>query len=430
MPWGSWSLGPERPVRRGARWGLVALALAVQCTAETPTMAPVEPPDVGPTDLVRELSDLALPDSGPEVGVPDALPELPKGPCSPNPCSQSPLDRTCAGTIAGPASEPGVCTVAPQKAPLCTYLPISGSESVDCAASTSVCSEGACVPTGAPESYVFSSDVTYLDHVTFAGADCCWDFTDDGVVDNQLGALFTAIAASLGESGTANDILMGALTRNQFGLMLERRQDGGSLILHAVRRVKGVEIDAPSPVPVLVTRPSFVAGTAQPMSVFVLGSTAPKLIATAERLSVDIPLGFKLLRNRMASGHLEGIPASGGLLEKGRLAAVVHLQEFAAMFNAYITTHCACVGLGDTPLMAGGAPGVPIVCADVDAGKLLTCGTRFIDGYCRDLAQYCPFIAAVAEPDVDTDGNGKPDAISLGLVFSGRPAVVTGVAAE
>ncbi len=143
----------------------------------------------------------------------------PVDPCDPNPCTTPPAD-VCNSDATGVISHasPGTCTDNAGAAE-CAYTP-----SETACGTGEICSTttAECLAAGDPCDYVYDEKVSVVTHLALggkAGADdeCCFDFDDDGVIDNMFGAALGALSALVDVDG----ILQEQLAKGSLIILLE-----------------------------------------------------------------------------------------------------------------------------------------------------------------------------------------------------------------
>ena len=117
---------------------------------------------------------------------------------------------------------------------------------------------------------------------------------------------------------------------------------------------------------------------------------------------------------------------SGVMLRDGAVGGRVELREIRDQLNA-VASGCDCLGL-DGPLVENGPGREPGVCAKPDVSACAAEGREV----CLGLVEVCPVLDVIAAniADVDGDGDGLADSISIGALFEAERAVITGVTAR
>ena len=159
-------------------------------------------PDASPdsAEVSAETSDVAV-DSAIDTTTADTTPadtrpseELPETQlyCEPNPCAEVPTagcsrDRTAAVEVTASCAEGAdgpLCSYAPGPLELCELGP---------------CVLGACIDMTDRCDWPYTERISYVTEIRFQGEPaCCHDFDGDGVVDNAFGTLMAQLAPAIG----------------------------------------------------------------------------------------------------------------------------------------------------------------------------------------------------------------------------------------
>ena len=361
----------------------------------------------------------------------------PVDPCDPNPCAAK--AATCDGDTLTSYAD-GVCADKDGAAD-CSYT----ESTTDCAADGNTCVNGACVAAGDPSDYVFAEEASVMTSLGIGGVGelepCCFDFTDDGEMDNALGKLLNGLGNILGETDVNAEI-----TTNM--------QEGGLVILLEYADLDDVAEDDTVNLSVfygedadddytdnlagtgsfVVDPESFLAGTKTPLASFPGGSlTGGTLSAGPSVFNLAFPIG-NIKLEAMVSGTLIEAPVTLGpngkglAMDKAMLGGYIRMEDLYAALNAYVSGSCECLGLGDEPLIG----------FDEDKGKM-ACGStensscdsnNEDEETCAQLGSFCGAALLFLKPDVDSDDDGEKDAMSVGAWVTGTSATITGLAAE
>lgn len=364
-------------------------------------------------------------------------------PCDPNPCTHPP-GPTCNGDntaiVAAPAV--GVCTDDAGTA-TCDY---SATTETACTGSR-ICSNGTCADPGDPCDYVFDAKVSYVTHLALASQakatapakpadDCCFDYTDDGIVDNKLGSIL-ALASSL--IGDLNATIQGQVDSGSLVLLLETVgvTDPANATGVTINGFLGEDANADltdnasGTASFTVNNSSFKPGTKDALISFTGAEIASgKLTAGPSLFSLSIPiLEGAVLSLDITQTRVESIVSTGpngeGLVMTGdvndpdtsepygaKLGGVITQADLFNGINGFIDASCVTINDDDGKLVSFNAGTGKWACAktaDVD------------DSTCEDgdpatqLTSYCGALLAFIVPDVDTNDDGVKDAISIGL---------------
>jgi len=360
-------------------------------------------------------------------------------PCQPNPCTLPPA-AVCDGQTARTWEPMGVCEPSPYGgAPHCTYL-VAGEDS--CADQGLVCATGKCVPPDDPTNYEPGPSASYVTELHVANQQgnpvCCFDLDGDGTIDNALGDLLDSASSLLGGASGVDEDLAAAIQSGDLAMIFEWKgldvpPGGGNGTLPEDDAVEvnlfqgsggtyAGSLDGNGTW--TVTPGSFIPGTAQPAGAVGAGSI---VLGGAHvgpgNITLPLPLLGVVTDIQIAPSYMEGTTFWGANLVgldvlDGKLGGAVPIAAVYAAFNAYVDDMCPCLGLTDgliTPTSDGGgqcneAPGF--------------CG----DSSCDQLAQICPFVVSMIAPDLDVDGDGTYDSLSVGLTFEAVSTNIEGVA--
>ena len=361
----------------------------------------------------------------------------PADPCEPNPCTgQAP---SCDGDTLTSYAD-GVCTNN-EGAADCSYT----ETTTDCAADGNTCVNGSCVAAGDPSDYVFSEEASVMTSLGIGGVGelepCCFDFTDDGEMDNALGKLLNGLGNILGDTDVNAEI-----TTNM--------QEGGLVILLEYGDLNDVADDDSMQMAVfygedadddytdnlagtgsfLVDTASFLEGTATPLASFPgTNITAGTMTAGPSVFNLAFPIG-NIKLEAMVSGTLIEAPVTLGpngkglAMEKAKLGGYIRMEDLYGALNAYVTGSCECLGLGDEPLIGFDEAKGKMACGSTENS---TCDSNNEDEEtCAQLGSFCGAALLFLKPDVDSDGDGEKDAMSVGAWVSGTSATITGLAGE
>ena len=415
-------------------------------------VADTEPADTETTDTVTtdavttdtELSDTETAD----VVTADtteldtvAADTTPPDPCEVSPCAAPEASR-CANDRASQINpQPATCEAVEGMA-VCTYP----ADEVQSCGAGGVCLLGACQTVGTVCEFPYTTNVTRLtlmvpggqsnvtDPVTGDPDDqCCFDLDDDGAIDNGLGATFKGLEPFVGPIA---DVQAAALQRGPpildfFGLDdLDNDPEVDLIYYHGVSPDAAGDVNL-NPV-------AFAAGSAIPPGVFAgrvedgvfyaedgyfqhqVGSPLHEFSIEIEHARIELAL----------DAALDGAPGltTGGAPGQvaGRLGGVMQRDGWLAWFNSYANDFCTCTVFNgpsaDEPVidMASGTCVPPLSgCPDGQAEGDSLCGIL--------VGQYCPLFLSFFGNDIDTDGDGTDDRISVGYWLTGVPTTILGV---
>lgn len=291
---------------------------------------------------------------------------------------------------------------------------------------------------------------------------CCFDYTDDGDIDNSLGLnlagfglladINTTVAESIGDGSLAltlehegldaldND---DAFTVNFF--LAEHDGDYGGACEDDTGCTDGVctgatgdgsmdgectfgDFDLAGANPVLIDPVSFDEGAQSQAYLPSAAIASSAVTAGPGSMKLEIELFESPLQLTISLARIEAdvdpaasaMDDTGVALTSGKLGGVVRTEDIFVAVNEFAESSCACLGLGGEQLV-NPADGQ---CADTPAS---TCEADNEDT-CVEVAGACDLFGAVGIfADVDLDGDGLADSISVGAAFTAVGANITGL---
>lgn len=259
---------------------------------------------------------------------------------------------------------------------------------------------------------------------------CCFDYTGDGAPDNVLGEL-------LGSLGDVNASIQEGIDSGSIALVLEHSglsslESGDFVINFWLGEWDGIEALAETGGNTVLIDPVSIDQGAQPQA-YVPGATLADGTVTAGpgtiAITIDLlgtPLSVQISGARIeADAGTNSDLETGVQLDNGIIGGYVTGEDLSDAVNAYIKGSCECLGLGQTDLIEWDRATASADCAAIpEEGNTCeegdTCGT---------IGSLCSSLFVLAAPDVDTDGDGLADALSIGAEFTAVGAQITGVAA-
>lgn len=274
-----------------------------------------------------------------------------------------------------------------------------------------------------------------------AAADCCFDLNDDGEPDNKLSLLETLVGVN---AGIQDSIESGSLVLifEHAGLTSLDSSDPYNLNVWL-----GKSYEPPVPEEGLLIDPASIDQGTQPQAslpnakivdgVLTAGPGIVDLNITLPGI-LDDPISLRISAAQIeatvdpSSSIEDGIvikhPTSAAL-PGGKLGGAVRVDDLFSAVNTFAST-CTCLGLdGDDFVIYD--PATPEVRAKCDAR--VPSNTCEADGEstCASLTQLCSFASTLGGlADVDTDGDGTVDAISIGTQFNTTGVKVQGFAED
>jgi hypothetical protein len=275
-----------------------------------------------------------------------------------------------------------------------------------------------------PASYVSALSIS-MEFDADGEASCCFDFDGDGKLDNGLGDLLDQFGALLGDTDP-NAALQESIDEGSLVIVLEHAglTDLAAGNTYDVNFLIGSSVDTAAK-EVTINPSSFEDGAhphAQLPNAKIQGT---KLTAGPGSVFLSIPLlDIELnivLRNAMVEANVVGSTIDGGVqLSNGKLGGILPVQGIYDAINDFAAT-CDCLSYtGDLISTNGDVTSCAAVTNTCDSGDV-----------CSTIAENCNLIPiAGAFTDLDVDGDGQPDAFSLGFNFEADAVVITGVAAD
>jgi hypothetical protein len=279
-----------------------------------------------------------------------------------------------------------------------------------------------------------------VDYFLVEGTDtdpiCCYDYTGDDEIDNSLGLNLAAFGflADINTSVT-DSIASGSLT-----LVLEH--DGLDDLANDDDFVIGFYIGEHDVLdfatdgfmansnPVLLNPASFDEGS-QPQAYLPDGSvTAGAVTAGPGAVKIEIvlfdsPLQLTISQARsdaQIDAAASALDASGVALSSGQLGGVVKIRDIFVAMNEFAAASCECLGLAGADLVE---PDSGTCSAAADAQACQDAG----NDTCFQVADACSLFGAVGLfADVDLDGDGLNESVSIGAGYTAVGATINGIA--
>ncbi|MEZ4267969.1 MAG: hypothetical protein R3F39_16480 [Myxococcota bacterium] len=404
-----------------------------------------------PGDTTGPDADATGPDADATTPDADATADTettPVDPCDPNPCKNPPATAcNAAGDSTVTYKAEGTCT-ANGAAAACAY---AEDVTTACAAEEK-CVQGKCVGTGNPDEYTFDAAASYVTSLGIAPEGCCFDFDEDGKMDNGLQALLGLLAQFL--DADVDTLLQESIDDGTITLLLENAGLTDAANQASGLALNGFFAEAETDLATnkagngtfLADPASFVEGTKTPLISLDAQIAAGKLTAGPALFQLSIPLGslvegstasldLTIENTRVKSDVSVGANGKGLTMANGQLGGVVPVAQFAVALNT-LTADCACLGtsgadiiqvvstdpkklkLGCTPAFNAATP----TCTDADGTICTALGDN------KSLV--CPALG-ILPFDQDSDADGQKDSISVGITLTGVSATISGlIAAE
>ena len=261
-------------------------------------------------------------------------------------------------------------------------------------------------------------------------ASCCTDFDEDGAPDNALGEGFAAIdKLELLNQEMRSSLLDGSQTIVLELDGLDDAENDEDLRVHVWNAqrfddsIRGgtsheVALDSSSIDKGVAPLFSFDRATVRDG---VLNAAKGEMALMASFNGVFIQ---PRVRDVEVSATLESTDlATGVALRDGAVGGRVELSEIRQQLNV-VAANCDCLEL-QGPLVDDHPDHEPGVCAKPDVSACEAEGREL----CMGLVEVCPVLDVIATnlADVDGDGDGLADSISLGALFEAERAIINGV---
>jgi hypothetical protein len=359
-------------------------------------------------------------------------------PCTTVDCS-SPGDR-CMGNMLLTYTGSGMCDPATGA---CDFSAVETA--TDCTADGRSCEDGACSDVGTtcdtpnppdrcsedPDDFEWGP-ASVLNVLMIEGSDCCFDYTGDGTPDNALGGLLAPLMLDADlNAGIAASIQAGEfLILFEFAKMESLESSNFRLNFYFGAYDNITRIHPNGNNALLVKEESIDSGTHPKYSLSGGSLVANEVTAGPGNALLELELLKAKLRlpiqdTRISASLLpdqSGLPDQGLGLAGGRLGAVVRAQDMAEALNEFARgPTCECLELpGD---MITIEDSTTFACNNTGIGSCAE------NSDCAVIAQNCSLIVGVVpiRADIDTDGDGTNDALTVGASFTAAGAKITGL---
>jgi hypothetical protein len=290
-----------------------------------------------------------------------------------------------------------------------------------------VCIQGYCLePSGD-----FGS-TSFVNEVTLGASNCCFDLDEDGLADNGLEAILTNIIPLL-QNTTPDEAAKEFVEEGSAPILIQfdKVDDWEDDLDVVVHFIVGADADddfsdnlSKDILGVFLANPEYLDESGQPrMTLKSAVITGGLVRAQTEKLEAYVPiddsLGVQLVMEQVVAEVNVSLDGQGGVvMSGGKLGGLIRDSVIHGALNAYIESTCSCLGLSQGLLVDGecATDGNNENCNGVDED---TCGVVYGS---------CELALTLLQFDVDTDGDGFKDAVSVGIEFAGIPALIAGVA--
>lgn len=267
------------------------------------------------------------------------------------------------------------------------------------------------------------SPASLITELKIADETCCFDFTDDGFINNDLPGII-GLFSTLGE---INETLAESVADGTITLVLEHAGlteavDGaefdinfllaeaveGGVLINPASFEEGVYPEAVLPNAKLTDDNGELIVTAGPGTVFI----------TLELFELELELA---IRNAKVEAVVVGTSEDGGvILEEGILGGVILFSDLTVAINRIAST-CDCL---NNPARIVETNGQCILPPAEDEEEGYVCE----DQICDTLANFCSLVpTALIFAEIDTTGDGQNDAFGAGLTFEAGATLILGV---
>jgi len=293
-------------------------------------------------------------------------------------------------------------------------------------------------------------DASIVDELAIAPAPgegvtgCCCDFTGDGVFDNQISALVAQLGPMLQMSlDDLNATVAESLAGGDFIILFEYfglAADAADTAYFDVNFFLGADEDDPadptdnfSGTETFLIVPDSLKPDGTPLITFAGASVAGGVIEAGPSQFIvpisieDPPLNLVLTVDEASMNADITNGANGYELGNGTLCGYITIEQIFNALNDFMGGSCGCLGYTGEAIYMN---------ADEEwecATFVSTCNpddpeTGSIQEICGQIGQYCGMAAGLLPQflDVDVDGDGAGDAISLGATFGATSAVLNG----
>ncbi|MGM0559153.1 MAG: hypothetical protein ACQEVA_22400 [Myxococcota bacterium] len=278
---------------------------------------------------------------------------------------------------------------------------------------------------------------------------CCFDFDGDGENDNGLGGLLADFGSVLGLNlAEANVELQTAIDEGSLIIVFEHQgledltgdEFEINFLLGELDGVASITTDGSATNPVLIDPTSFDEGS-YPQARIPDAELESDGVVTAgpgnARLQLDL-LGATIdlaIRQAQITTQVPDTPESdladkGVFLTEGKLGGFTTVADLFDALNTF-TGNCECLGLADGENLIDYDPNDPLNPETTSCNENADAGAcEGTDDTCFQIADNCGLVVSVGPglADLDTDGDGAVDSISIGLEFTAAGADISGVA--
>lgn len=267
--------------------------------------------------------------------------------------------------------------------------------------------------------------------------DCCFDLNGDDQPDNALGIL-----NSLGD---VNGSIADSITSGSLVLMFEHAglTEIPSNAPYTLNVWLGESFEGPTVPDTLTIDPTSVDQGSYPQA-SLANANIEDGVLTAGPGIIDVTIALEGLLDaplslRISKAQIEGTVDSSSSIEDGivikdenaaltggKLGGAIRVDDLVKALNGYTASSCECYGLDGDDLVTYSGPGT-LSCVDLpEPGE---------GGYTCEEDSTCASVVGVCEQlsvldllvDVDTDGDGTDDALSIGVRLDAEATQIDGI---
>lgn len=272
-----------------------------------------------------------------------------------------------------------------------------------------------------------------------ASDNCCFDFTGDGNNDNSLPSILNLAQTSAAE---VNETLAESVEDGTITLVLEHQgleeftelADGiefdiGFLLAEHADDADGVYIDPlafeEGGHPEAFLPNALITEVGEDLLVTAGPGT---VVITLDLFDVELELAIRNAKiEAYAVASADGLE-NGVILEDGILGGLILFTDIAEALNKFMVG-CDCL---DNPDPFLDASGPTATCGMSEAQKEMVDGCTGDEDLCGTIGGFCDVLglAPALAADIDTTGDGTPDAFSAGLFFEAEATVILGLVGD
>lgn len=291
--------------------------------------------------------------------------------------------------------------------------------------------------TVSPEAYTWGTASLISSFAVASDEDaCCFDFTGEGDNDNALGAVLALVGLDSVNGSIADSIASGSLALALEHDGLDNLDAGDFTVNFWLSKWDGITAIDPAGNNTVLIDPVSLDGGVQPKAYVPNGVLAAnKIVAGPGKIVINIELFGSSLALAISGAQLTANvdPAKSALdtgvaLTSGKIGGYVKVTDIIDAVNVFAST-CTCAAFTEELVTYDPATTTAVCNGDLDAAKV-ACDTAGEDS-CSSIISNCGLLTQGLPlfTDIDSDGDGTPDALSLGATFTAAGAKINGIAA-